>query len=103
MRLEPQILLIQVQHVIWGEVGLEGRRPGQHVLHFLTMSEGVDARGASRGPAEEGGASSTASGFCNQTFGFHKLAVSVIFEVLLARVQGVELRLPSCLVVPRIC
>ena len=43
MRLEPQILLIQVQHVIWGEMGLEGRRPGQHVLHFLTMSEAVDA------------------------------------------------------------
>ena len=43
VRLEPQILLIQIQHVIWGEVGLEGRRPGQHVLHFLTMSEAVDA------------------------------------------------------------
>ena len=101
MRLEPQILLIQVQHVIWGEVGLEGRRPGQHVLHFLTMSEGVDTRGASRAPAEEGGAPR----FGNQTFGLHKLAVSVIFEMLLARIQGVELRLPSCLaklVVPRI-
>ena len=93
MRLEPQILLIQVQHVIRGEVGLEGRRPGQHVLHFLTMSEAVDARGASRAPAEEGGA----SGFGNLTFGLHKLAVSVIFEVLLARIQGVELWLPSSL------
>ena len=43
MRLEPQILLIQIQHVIWGEMGLKDRRPGQHVLHFLAMSDTMDS------------------------------------------------------------
>ena len=47
-------------------------------------------------PAEQGGTSPLG----NQSFGLHELAISVIFNVLLARVQGVELWLPSCLVVP---
>ena len=43
VRLQPQILLIQIQHVIWGELGLKDRRPGHHLLHLLTMSHAMDA------------------------------------------------------------
>ena len=46
------------------------------------------------GPAEHGGASAD---FINQSFGLHKLGIPVIIDVLLAGIQGVELRLMSCL------
>ena len=53
-------------------------------------------------PAEHGGASADLG---NHSLGLNKLAISVIVYVLLAGIQGVKLRLPSCLaklVVPRI-
>jgi hypothetical protein len=41
--LQPQILLIQVQHVLYGELILQDRRPGHHLLHLLAMADAMYA------------------------------------------------------------
>ena len=41
--LQPQILLIQIQHVLYGELVLEYRRPGHHLMHLLAMSDAMHA------------------------------------------------------------
>ena len=41
--LQPQILLIQVQHVLYGELVLQDRRSGHHLLHLLAMTDAMHA------------------------------------------------------------